>query len=79
MEDPLEDSKILHSGEGGDVEPWLETQNKSFVFVFASVLLSIIFFLLFILVCLFIFLNFITCISTMTFSIGQYSSQQGGN
>ena len=28
MEDPLEDSKILHSGEGRDVERWLEPRNK---------------------------------------------------
>ena len=31
VEDPLEDSEILHSGEGGDVERWLEPQNKSFM------------------------------------------------
>ena len=43
MKDPLEDSEILHSGEGGDVERWLEPRNKFFVFVFACILLSIIF------------------------------------
>ena len=43
MEDPLDDSEILHSGEGGDVERWLEPQNNSFVFVIACVLLSIAF------------------------------------
>ena len=28
VEDPLEDSEILHSGEGKDVERWLEPGNK---------------------------------------------------
>ena len=40
---PLEDSEILHSGEGGDVERWLEPWNNSFVFVIACVFLSIAF------------------------------------
>ena len=39
VEDPLEDSEILHSGEGGDVERWLEPQNKFLVFAIACVLL----------------------------------------
>jgi len=39
VEDPLEDS------EGGDVERWLETQNKFLVFVIACVLLSIAFYI----------------------------------
>ena len=43
MKDPLEDSEILHSGEGGDVEWWLEPRNNSFVFAIACVLLSIAF------------------------------------
>ena len=43
MKDPLEDSEILHCGEGGDVEWWLEPQNNSFVFAFVCVLLSIAF------------------------------------
>ena len=43
MEDPLEDSEIFHSGEGGDVERWLLTRNSSFVFVIACVLLYIAF------------------------------------
>ena len=43
MKDPLEDSEILHSGEGGDVEQWLEPWNNSFVFAIACVLLSIAF------------------------------------
>ena len=43
MEDPLEDSEILHSGEGGDVKQRLKPQNNSFVFVIACVLLSIAF------------------------------------
>jgi len=43
VEDPLVDSEILHSGEGGDIERWLEPRNNSFVFAFACVLLSIAF------------------------------------
>ena len=43
MEDTLEDSEILHSGEGGDVERWLEPRNNSFLFLIACVLLSIAF------------------------------------
>jgi len=43
MEDPLEDSDIIHSGEGGDIEWWLEPQNNCFVFAIACVLLSIAF------------------------------------
>jgi len=45
MEDPLKDSKILHGGEGRDVERWLKPQNTSLVFVIACVLLSIIFYI----------------------------------
>ena len=36
--------ETLHDGEGGDVERWLEPRNKSFVFAFACVLLSIAFY-----------------------------------
>ena len=43
VEDPLEDSEILHSGEGGDVERWLEPRNNSFVFAIVYVLLFIAF------------------------------------
>ena len=43
MEDPLEDSEILHSDEGGDVERCLESRNNFFMFAFACVLLSIAF------------------------------------
>ena len=43
VEDPLEDSEILHSGEGGDVERWLKPRHKFFVFAIAYVLLSIAF------------------------------------
>ena len=35
MEDSLVYSEIFHSGEGGDVEQWLESRNKSFLFVIA--------------------------------------------
>jgi len=45
MEDHLEHSEILHRYEGGDVKQWLEPRNKSFVFAFACVLLSIAFYL----------------------------------
>jgi len=30
VEDPIVDNEILHGGEGGDVERWLEPRNKSF-------------------------------------------------
>ena len=30
MEDPIVDSEILHGGEDGDVEQWLESRNISF-------------------------------------------------
>jgi len=81
MEDPLVDSEILYSGEGGDVERWLEPQNKFFVFVITCLLISIsLLVLLLILQSL-----FITCItfiialySSFTF-VGLYSSQQEGN
>jgi len=43
VEDPLEGSEILHSGEGEDVELWLEPQNNSFVFAIICILLSIAF------------------------------------
>ena len=41
MEDPLVDSEILHSGEGGDVVRWLEPWNKFFVFAIACLLISV--------------------------------------
>jgi len=44
VEDLLEDSEILQSGEGGDVERRLEPRNKCFLFMFACVLLSITFY-----------------------------------
>ena len=34
------DSEILHGGEGGDVEWWLESRNKFFVFAIAYLLIS---------------------------------------
>ena len=33
--------KILHGGGGGDVEQWLEPQNKFFVLAIACLLISI--------------------------------------
>ena len=44
MENHLGDNEILHSGEGSDVEQWLEPRNNSFVFVIPCVLLSIAFY-----------------------------------
>jgi len=40
------DSEILHGGEGGDVERWLKSRNKFFMFVIACLLNSISFFCL---------------------------------
>jgi len=34
--------EILHSGEGGDVEQWLEPRNKSLVFAIDFFLLFIV-------------------------------------
>ena len=52
VEDPLEDSEILHSGEGGDVERWLEPRNKSLVFAIACILLSVAFYISYLRSCL---------------------------
>jgi len=41
MEDPIVDSEILHGGEGGDVERWLEPRNKFIVIVIACLLIFI--------------------------------------
>ena len=77
VEDPLEDSEILHSGEGENVEQWLEPRNKFFC-IYDCLCLA--------LYCFFTFhtyvvvpLNIIACISSITFIIGLYLSQQGGN
>ena len=68
--------ETLHGGEGGDVERWLEPQNKSFVFAidfhFPSLLLYISF-LCYILCALHYCIHFIPCI------FGLYSSQQESN
>ena len=45
MKDPLVDSEIFHSGEGGDVEQWLKPRNKSFLF--AIVLLPLFYLLVY--------------------------------
>ena len=47
VKDPLENSEILHSSEGGDVERWFEPQNNSLVFAIACILLSIAFYILY--------------------------------
>jgi len=41
VEDPIVDSEILHGGEGGDVEWWLEPRNKFFMFMIACLLISV--------------------------------------
>jgi len=43
VEDPLEDSEILHSGEGRDESSGSNLKINSFVFVIACVLFSIVF------------------------------------
>ena len=77
MKDSLEDNEILHSGEGGDVERWLEPRNKFFVFVIACVLLSIVFHFFY--ACVIINLAFYDCFHSIAFFIGLYSSQQESN
>ena len=52
VEDPIEDSEILHSGKSRDVERWLEPQKKSLVFAIACVLLSIAFYISYLSSCL---------------------------
>ena len=42
MEDLLVDSEILHSGEGGGIEQWLEPRNKFFTFAITCLLISIV-------------------------------------
>ena len=44
VEDLLDDTEILHSGEGRDVERWLKFRNNSLVFAIACVLFSIDFY-----------------------------------
>jgi len=39
------DSEILHSGEGRELEQWLEPQNKSFVFAIACLYLCCFYFI----------------------------------
>ena len=38
------DSEILHNGEGGNVEQWLEPRNKSFLFAIVSLFHLLAFF-----------------------------------
>jgi len=78
VEDPLVDSEIFHSGEGGDVERWLKPRNKFTVFAISCLLFSIAFKLL-ILVWLLLLHIIIDFISFITLIIGLYSSQQEGN
>ena len=76
MENPLKANEILHSGEGRDVERWLESRNNSFVFAIACVS-SLLLFIIH--TCVIILLAFYNCFLSITFIIGLYSSQQGGN
>ena len=76
MKDSLEDSEIRHSGEGSNVERWLEPWNNSFVLVSACVLLSIAFIFY---TCLIVYLAFYNCFHSITFITGLYLSQQGEN
>ena len=46
MEDPIVDSEILHGGEGGDVERWLEPRNKFFTLLILALLFTCTFYLL---------------------------------
>ena len=81
MEDPIVDSEILHGGEGGDVERWLEPRNKFFVFMIAYLLISIsLLVLLLLLQSLFIasITFIITLLSSFAF-VGLYSSKKEGN
>ena len=69
MEDPLEDSEILHSGKGGDIEWWLESQNKSFVFAFTCVLLSIAFYFSYLCSCSSFFISLLALHPSLSFSV----------
>ena len=67
MEDVIVDSEIFHNGEGRDVERWVESRNKFFVFLITRLLISI-----FLLVLLLLLQSlFIVCI---TFIIALYLS-----
>ena len=37
--------KILHNGEGGDVEQWLESRNNTFLFAIAHLSLNLLVFI----------------------------------
>ena len=65
--------KILHSGEGGDVEQWLEPRNKLLVFVIGLLIAFHYFtFLSYDTTCFIVLISF-TCI------FGLYSFQQESN
>jgi len=51
VKDPLKDSEILHSGEGGDVERWLKPRNDTLVSAIACVFLSIAIYILYLYSC----------------------------
>ena len=74
MEDPLEDSEILHSGEGGDVE---QTSEQISLCLRLFVTCSLLFFIFH--TCMIIHLTFYNCFHSITFITGLYSSHQGGN
>ena len=68
--------EILHSGEGGDVEQWLEPQNKLLMFVIGFLFALYCFSFL---TCDIICLLFIISLILFTYIFGLYSSQQESN
>jgi len=75
MEDPLEDSEVIHSGEGGDVEQWLESQNK-FLCACDCLCLALYCFSFFILVQLFILHSIIAFISSLSLPTYTHLNQE---
>ena len=76
MEYPLVDGEILHNGEGGDVEQWLEPQNKLLVFAIGFLFTLYCFAFL---TCVIICLLFIFALISFTCIFGLFSSQQESN
>ena len=66
VEDPLEDSDILHSGEGGGVERGLEPRNKS---VIACGLLSIAFYISYLCSCSSCLISLLAFHSSLSLSV----------
>ena len=68
--------KIIHGGEGGDVEQWLEPRNKLFVF---AIDFLFAFYCFTFLTCDTTCLYFINALISSTCIFGLYSSQQESN